>query len=107
MALILPAIQQLAAERPILLGLPRLRVPAELILGLLDQRKVRVRLDRLNRALDEMAAILRPVRRDLRDRRRAVPLEPLRLYLVPGNPAGQDDLESPLAKPNAWDMPQW
>ena len=79
----LQPIQQPASQRPLLLRLPRLVVPAALVLRLLDQRDARVLLDGLDPTPDQRAVRRRPVLGDLGDGCRAVPLEPLRLRPLP------------------------
>ena len=75
-----------------------LRLPAALALGALDQADVAVGLDDLDPALDHPAVLFRPVLRDLGDRGRTVPGEPLGFEFAALHPPGHDDLERPLAQ---------
>ena len=61
---------------------PTAPIASDVVLRPLDQADVAVRLDHLYPTLDELAIRLRPVHRDLRDRRRPVALEPRRLLLT-------------------------
>ena len=85
---ILQPVQQPTAQRPLLLLLPRLDSPPPLVLGLLEQADKRYgsRI-RLDPPLNQCPVIRRPVRPELRDRRRPVPvIEPA----GPPCPLGQD-----------------
>ncbi len=95
-AIRLQPIEQPAAQGPLLHVLPRLAVPAPLVLGLLDQGDVRVRRDDGESLLDEGAIVGGPVGGRFGDRPGAVPLEPGGPHLAGGDLAGQDDLEGPF-----------
>ena len=97
------AVEEPGAKSAFLEVVPRVRGPAALVLRLLDEGEVGVRGDGGDPALDEGAVGRGPARGDLGDRRRAVPLEPLRLDLARGHRPREDDLEGPLAESDLGD----
>ena len=98
---VLAPVQQPGRERGLLLLLPRLGLPAPLALGPLDQPDVPVALDHLDPPRDDLPVRLRPVRRDLGDRRRPMPREPLRLDLAALPSAGPARSRTPAPPASA------
>ena len=94
----LQPVQQPAAQRPLLLGLPGLLIPAALVLGALDEADVAVPLDQGDAPLHQPPVVLGPVGGDLGDGLGAVALEPGGLQLTRGHLAGHEDLEGALAE---------
>jgi hypothetical protein len=79
-------------------------VPSPLMLRPLDQPDVQVVLDQLDPSLHDLAIGRRPVSRQLGDRRRPMPLEPLRLDLPASHLPSQHDLEGALAELDRWSV---
>ena len=77
---------------------PRLDVPAPLVLRLLDQSDVGVGFDQLDPPLDEFPILGWPVGREIRNGRRLMALEPGRLELACAIRRARTNLEGALAE---------